>query len=508
MSHHCILTIDQGTTGTKVHAFNKNGEIVASSYREFTQIFPHPAWVEHDASEIWNGVHKLLLLTLSKLQALGYKKKDILALGITNQRETVLAWDRHTGEPLCNAIVWQCRRTTSRCLDILKTDAAEKIHRKTGLIVDAYFSATKLEWILDNIPNLRQRIKNKNDVIVGTIDSWLLYKLNGNHATDYSNASRTMLFNIIKKQWDAELLDIFNIPANILPSAVPSSHNYGTIESIQELSGIPITALIGDQQAALFGQLCTQKGQMKNTYGTGCFLLLNTGDDCIFSHSKLLTTLCCDDFGMPAYALEGSVFIGGAVIQWLRDKLNFFDNTADINAITTQFKDELDEVVFVPAFNGLASPYWDMNARGTILGISRDTSKEQIIKAALKSIAFQSYDLIQAMQKDIAHNDLAVKIDTLHADGGACENPYLMQFQADILNCNITHPKNLDTTATGAAYLAGLTIKLWSPEDLKNLSSISSSTHYTSQMQEIRRKQEIDLWARAVERSRDWHQGS
>ena len=343
--------------------------------------------------------------------------------------------------------------------------------------------------------------------MAGTIDSWLLYKLSGMHATDYTNASRTMLFNILKKQWDEELLEIFNIPANILPTVYPSSYVYTQVNTIPELNGIPIASLVGDQQAALFGQLCTKKGQAKNTYGTGCFLLLNTENECVFSKSKLLTTLACDEFGKPVFALEGSAFIGGAVMQWLRDKLEFFSQAEESSEMIASLENDVDGIVFVPAFTGLACPHWDMQARGALLGLTRDTSKAQITRAALKAIAFQSYDLVKAMEMDLKMNigkqQVESKIKVLNVDGGASSNNYLMQFQADILNATIAHPKNLNTTALGAAYLTGIACKLWTAKDLKQFQS--NLTTYKSKMSKTRRELELGYWHRGVSRSLDWN---
>ena len=506
MNKKCIIAIDQGTTGSKVHAFNEKAKLIASSYTEFKQYYPQAAWVEHDPTEIWEGIQKLLLNTLEQIESKGYTKKDILGIGITNQRETALLWDKNTGKVLNKAIVWQCRRTAQRCKEIAQNYSIEKIRRKTGLILDAYFSATKIEWLLNNIPNARERAKNKNDIMAGTIDSWLLYKLTGRHATDYTNASRTLLFNIIKRQWDEELLEIFNIPANILPTVHNSAHAYGTIQSIDKLKGVSINSLIGDQQAALFGQLCVESGQAKNTYGTGCFLLTHTGHECIFSTSNLLTTLACDERGKPAFALEGSVFIGGSVMQWLRDQLNFFAKAEESETMIANLKDEVDKVVFVPAFSGLGAPHWDMDARGVLLGLTRDTSKAQIIRAALKSIALQSYDLVKSMEKNLSYqtdNKEETKIKTLKVDGGATANKYLMQYQADILNCNIAYPQNLHTTALGAAYLAGIEAGLWDIHKLQEFQSELSI--FTSNMSEERRQKELYYWHKGIERAKSWN---
>ena len=448
-----ILAIDQGTTGSRAVVYDKDGRKVASAYAEFPQHFPKPGWVEHDPQEIWQSVNISLQKVLSKVGS-----DSICAIGITNQRETTVVWDRATGLPIYNAIVWQCRRTASRCDEIKKNKKEEQFLRaKTGLPVDAYFSATKIEWILENVPQAFKRAQN-GELCFGTTDSWLLWKLTGGkvHATDYTNASRTMLFNIRDLVWDKEILKKFHIPQSLLPQVKRSSGEFGSTVKIGKLAkGIPICGIAGDQQAALFGQACFEPGTMKNTYGTGAFMLLNTGRKFIKSQSGLITTLACGPRGEPEYALEGAIFIAGAAIQWLRDKLRLIAKSKDSQKLAQSAKDNAG-VYFVPAFVGMGAPYWDQNCRGAIFGLTRGTSRNHIVRAALEAICYQSRDVLEAMQKDSA-----LKIKDLKVDGGASANDFLCQFQADILGIKVTRPKIIETTSLGAAYLAGLASGYW-----------------------------------------------
>jgi glycerol kinase len=485
-----IIGIDAGTTGIRTFCFDKKGKVISTAYEEFKQIYPKPGWVEHSPEEIWTKTEKLLSSAIRKGKL---RASNAVAIGITNQRETTVVFDRKTGKPIYNAIVWQCRRTSELCNDLKKQGLESEFRNRTGLVLDAYFSGTKIHWILNNVKGAKEKAEN-GDLIFGTIDTWLLYKLtNGkSHATDHTNASRTLIYNIAEKKWDADLLKILGIPNTMLPEVYPSRHIFGKTQNVKGLTdGIPITSLVGDQQGALFGQLCTEVGEAKNTYGTGCFLLFNTGDEFRISKNGLLTTLACGPEGKTVYALEGSVFIGGAVVQWLRDNMKFFKNSADTQKIAQSLKKE-DEVVFVPAFAGLGAPHWDMNARGAIYGLTRDTTPEQITRAALKSIALQSYELVQAMEQDTG-----VSLKVLKVDGGATFNDYLMQYQADILGKKVIRPENVDTTVMGAAFLAGLETGFFSSvEELKKLTK--KYKEYTPKMKEEIRKAEIARWHSAV----------
>ena len=495
MNNRIILSIDQGTTGSRVFFFNQSGDVINSEYKEFTQHFPRPGWVEHDALEIWSGIKNLIS---EGLKNSNINSSQISAIGITNQRETVVIWDRKTGMPVHNAIVWQCRRTAEICDDLKKKGHAELIHKKTGLFIDAYFSGTKIKWLLENVEGIKKRALN-GELAAGTIDSWILYNLTGEHKTEYTNASRTMLYNIQEKKWDKELLDILDVPKSLLPEVSKSRSEFGHTKGIEVLpDGIPVLAMAGDQQAALFGQLCTEPNQAKNTYGTGCFLLCNTGDKFILSKSGLVTTLACDADGNPVYALEGSIFIGGAVIQWLRDYMKFFADASETDEIIDEVKDEEDDLVFVPAFVGLGAPHWDMKARGAIFGITRDTSPARIIRAAVKSIALQTMDVITAMEKDTGQ-----KIEILKVDGGAAFNLFLLKYQAGLLNRPVERPHNLDTTALGAAYLAGLEAGIW--KDLSELKKLQTENITVKpDMNDEERKKEIKLWNKAVDRAKNW----
>ena len=446
-----ILSIDAGTTGITVVILDKRASICKKYYSEFTQYYPQSGWVEHDAEEIWTVTSNLIQSAFKE-----YPPSNCAAIGITNQRETTLIWDRETGKPIHKAIVWQCRRTQEICTN-LKNAGYEKLFKgKTGLVIDSYFSGTKIQWLLDHVDGARGKAE-MGELAFGTIDSWLLWKLTGGyiHATDFTNASRTMIFNIEAKKWDEELLQILTIPSTLLPDVKNSSGEFGKTDKQLFGEAIPITGVAGDQQAALYGQGCFEKGTSKCTYGTGCFLLTNTGDEQINSTSGLLTTMACNAEGKPIYALEGSVFIGGAVIQWLRDELQILSHASESEKMALAVEDS-NGVIIVPAFTGLGAPYWDMNARGIITGISRGVNRNHIVRAALEGIAFQVHDLLDSISKDLDGN-----ISVLQVDGGAVANNFLMQFQADILQIKIDRPKNIESTALGAGMLAGLGVGFW-----------------------------------------------
>jgi len=452
-----ILAIDQGTTGSRAVIYDKSGKIISSAYEEFPQHFPCPGWVEHDPEEIWISVYHCIQKVLKRIP-----RAKIAAIGITNQRETTVAWDKITGKPIYNAIVWQCRRTSARC-DALKKEkgALAFFKKKTGLPIDAYFSATKIEWILDNVASAQKKAK-EGRLLFGTTDTWILWKLTGGavHATDHTNASRTMLFNIDRLQWDEEILTKLHIPRSILPNVQPSSGSFGkTVKHGRLPQGIPIAGIAGDQQAALFGQTCFEPGMIKNTYGTGCFLLLNTGKKRVSSKHGLITTLGCDRNGKHAYVLEGSVFIAGAAIQWLRDGLKILKSASESQNMATSIKDN-GGVYFVPALAGLGAPYWDQDARGSIQGLTRGTTSCHFVRAAIEAICYQTKDVVIAMQKDSK-----LKIKDLRIDGGAVKNDLLCQFQSNILGINVVRPKVIETTSLGAAYLAGLAVKYWKNTD-------------------------------------------
>ncbi|MBC7935048.1 MAG: glycerol kinase GlpK [Rhizobacter sp.] len=452
-----ILALDQGTTSSRAIIFDKKGSMVGVAQKEFKQIFPQSGWVEHDANEIWST--QLGVATEAVLKA-GITISNIAAIGITNQRETTVVWDRATSQPVYNAIVWQDRRTAAYC-DFLKAGGhAQKIKDKTGLVTDAYFSGTKVKWILDNVKGAREKAE-RGELCFGTIDSWLLWKLtNGTvHATDMSNASRTLLYNIHALQWDAELLELFSIPASMLPEVRSSSEIYGYTQNILTAIKIPVSGIAGDQQSALFGQMCIEPGMVKNTYGTGCFMLMNTGEKPVRSDNNLLTTIAWQVNGKVHYALEGSVFIGGAVVQWLRDGLKLVQTSGDVEELAAKVKDN-GGVYVVPAFTGLGAPYWNQYARGTIVGLSRGSTDAHVARAALESIAFQSMDVLKSMEADAG-----ISIKEVRVDGGATINNILMQFQADILNTNVIRPQVTETTALGAAYLAGLAVGFWKDMD-------------------------------------------
>ena len=461
-----ILSIDAGTTGITILLFDNNAKIVKRTYSEINQIYPKPGWVEHDPIEIWNTTQKLIHEIIENIDL-----KSIAGIGITNQRETTVVWDRLTSIPIYNAIVWQCKRTSKKCEELISSGYSDKFRSKTGLIIDSYFSGTKIQWILNNVTNAYDMAK-RGDLAFGTIDTWLIWNLTHRklHLTDHTNASRTLIYNIDDRNWDTELLKILDIPIQMLPKIQNSSADFGkTNKSIFGVE-IPISGVAGDQQSALYGQLAFKEGMAKCTYGTGCFMLTNTGANRINSQNGLLTTIACDEWGNPVYAIEGSVFIGGAVIQWLRDELKLIDNAAETDQIARSI-DSTNGVYIVPAFTGLGAPYWDMNSRGTISGITRGTNSSHLVRASLESIAYQVYDLFTAVQLDMGS-----KFTILQVDGGASQNDFLMQFQADILNIKISRPENIETTALGVALLAGLSVKFWtSPNDFKNIIKINKS---------------------------------
>lgn len=491
-----ILALDQGTTSSRVALIDEQGNILSVLSREFPQIYPKEGWVEHDPTEIWSSQYGVMMETVAKS---GIDPSEIAAIGITNQRETTIVWDKNTGKPVYNAIVWQCRRTAEEIETLKERGLAPSIRAKTGLIPDAYFSASKIAWILESVEGAREKAE-RGELLFGTVDSWLIWKLtNGKvHATDFTNASRTMLFNINTMTWDDELLALFKIPRAMLPKV----QNSGEIFGYANVGGVevPIAGVAGDQQAALFGQCCFEKGEAKNTYGTGCFLLMNTGEERPTSENGLLTTVAATLQGeKPQYALEGSVFIGGAVIQWLRDEMRFFAESRDAEYYAKKVPDT-GGVYIVPAFTGIGAPYWDMYARGSIFGITRGTKREHIIRAAQESIAYQSSDLVTAMQKDTG---MAIK--RLNVDGGASRDGFLMQFQADILGAEVVKPATHETTALGVAFLAGLSVGVWKDrEQIRRLQKLDKV--YAPAMQETERVEKLKKWHKAVERSLGWEQ--
>lgn len=487
-----ILALDQGTTSSRAIVFNHKGEILGSAQQEFPQIYPHTGWVEHDPNEILGS--QVGVIAEALIHA-GVSSEDIAAIGITNQRETTIVWDKRTGKPIYNAIVWQCRRTAEYCEQLEAQGLHKVIYDKTGLVLDAYFSATKLKWILDNVKGARDRANN-GELLFGTVDTYLMWHLSKGKifATDYTNASRTMLYNIHTLSWDKDLLKLFDIPECMLPEVHPSSYNYGKAHHSIVGANIPICGVVGDQQAALFGQLCTEKGTMKNTYGTGCFLLMNTGDKPVSSNG-LITTLAAGCTDRPQYVLEGSVFMGGAIVQWLRDEMRMIRNASDTETYAMRVKDT-NGVYLIPAFVGLGAPYWDAKVRGTVYGLTRGAKKEHFIRAALESIAYQVYDVAKAMEKD-----LGSPIKSLNVDGGASANNFLLQFQADILRTNVVRPKVVETTALGACYLAGLAVGYWKDiEHIKSNKQIERT--FTPSMEEDCAKQLVDGWTRCIERAR------
>ena len=490
-----ILALDQGTTSSRAILFDHAGSIAAAAQQEFAQHFPQPGWVEHDAEEIWQTQ---LAVARRALQDSGKSATDIAAIGITNQRETTVIWERKSGQAISRAIVWQDRRTAPQCDALREAGKSALVQQKTGLVLDAYFSGSKVQWLLDNVPDARSRAM-RGELAFGTIDAWLIFKLCGRHVTDPSNASRTMLFNIHTHQWDDELLALFDIPRSVLPEIVPSS---GIVGSTDLLGGaIPIAGLAGDQQAATFGQACHLPGMAKNTYGTGCFMLMNTGSKAIASRNNLLTTI---GWTLPAaqgnrtdYMLEGSVFMGGATVQWLRDGLGLIKSAAEVEQLAASVADS-DGVVFVPAFTGLGAPYWDAYARGTILGMTRGTNKAHIARAALESIAYQTVDVLEAM-----HRDSGIALSELRVDGGAARNDLLMQFQADMLGVAVVRPQVTETTALGAAYLAGLAVGFWSSIE-EIAAQWKVERRFEPGMSQEERETKLARWRKGVERARGW----
>lgn len=489
-----IMAIDQGTTGTTVMIFDRNGGLISSGYKEIQQYYPKPGWVEHNPDEIWQTTSDVIEQTLKKGRI---KSNQIAAIGITNQRETTVLWDKTTGRAVHPAIVWQCRRTSEICQQLKKKGLEEIFRSKTGLVIDPYFSGTKIKWLFDNIRGLRAKAKS-GKILFGTIDTWLIWKLTGGkvHVTDFTNASRTLIFNIKTKRWDAELLKILEIPQTILPNVKPSSSIFGKTAKISAIAdGIPIAAVAGDQQAALFGQGCFLPGEIKNTYGTGCFLVMNTGDKFVKSRRGLLTTLACDGTGRPVYALEGSIFIAGAAVQWLRDGLKLIEGSAETEKWASSVFDN-NGVYFVPAFAGLGAPYWEPEARGVICGLTRGATSAHIIRATLEAIAYQTRDVVEVMRGE-ANKDITL----LKVDGKACRNNFLMQFQADILNRKIVRPKMVDSTAKGAAFLAGLAVGFWKgPSELKNMQKIDKI--FYPKMPASKRERLYKGWLEAIKRTR------
>ncbi|GMG96948.1 glycerol kinase GlpK [Tepidimicrobium xylanilyticum] len=498
MDKKYIIALDQGTTSSRAIIFNHDGEIVQVAQSEFTQYYPKPGWVEHDPMEIWGTQSGVLRQVL---ETAGIRPHEIAAIGITNQRETTVVWDKNTGKPIYNAIVWQCRRTANICDELKARGLEDYVRENTGLVIDAYFSGTKIKWILDNVEGAREKAE-RGELLFGNIDTWLIWNLTRGkvHITDYSNASRTMIFNIKDLKWDERLLKELGIPASMLPEVRPSSEIYGVTDP-QTLGGaqIPIAGIAGDQQAALFGQACFQPGMAKNTYGTGCFMLMNTGEEAVTSKNGLLTTIAWGVDGKVEYALEGSIFVAGAVVQWLRDELKLIHDAKDSEYFATQVKDN-NGVYLVPAFVGLGAPYWDMYARGTIVGLTRGANRNHIIRAALESIAYQTRDVLEAMQEDSG-----IDLQALRVDGGAVANDFLMQFQSDILGVPVHRPEVIETTALGAAYLAGLAVGFWSNKD-----EISKRWNvnrvFEAEMDEKERERLYRGWKKAVERAHKWEE--
>ncbi len=490
-----VMALDAGTTSNRCILFNEKGQMCSVAQKEFTQYFPKPGWVEHNADEIWSTQLGVAVEAMSKIGAVA---SDIAAIGITNQRETVIVWDKNTGEPIYNAIVWQCRRTSEYCDTLKERGLTEKFRQKTGLIIDAYFSATKIKWILDNVPDARQRAKN-GELLFGTVETWLIWKLTKgkSHVTDYSNASRTLLFNINELKWDEEILKELDIPECMLPQVKPSSCVYGVTDKSYFDGEIPIAGAAGDQQAALFGQTCFAPGEAKNTYGTGCFLLMNTGEKPVFSKNGLVTTIAWGLDGRVNYALEGSIFVAGAAIQWLRDELRIIDSSEDSEYMANKVSDTHGCYV-VPAFTGLGAPHWDQYARGTIVGITRGVNKYHIIRATLESIAYQVNDVLSAMKADSG-----IKLSTLKVDGGASANNFLMQSQADMIDAPVNRPLCVETTAMGAAYLAGLAVGYWkNKEDV--IKNWTIDKIFTPNISKEERERKIKGWNKAVKYAYGW----
>lgn len=490
-----IMALDQGTTSSRCILFDEKGQIVSSAQKEFTQFYPKAGWVEHDPMEIWSTQFGVASEAMAKINA---SAQDIASIGITNQRETTIVWDKRTGFPIYNAIVWQCRRTAALCDELREKGYDITIKNKTGLVVDAYFSATKIKWILDNVPGAR-KLADEGNILFGNVDTWLIWNLTRGkvHTTDYTNASRTMLFNIYDLKWDEELLKLFDIPKMMLPEVKPSSCIFGCTDETLFGGEILIGGDAGDQHAALFGQTCYQPGTAKSTYGTGCFMLMNTGEKPVASHNGLLTTIAWGIGGKVQYALEGSIFMAGASIQWLRDELRMIRTAAESERYAEEVEDT-NGVYVVPAFVGLGAPYWDPYARGTIVGLSRGAKKEHIIRATLESIAYQAYDVLKAME-----DDSGISLKALKVDGGACANNFLMQFQSDILGVQVDRPEVIETTALGAAYLSGLAVGYWkSKEEISENWSVQK--RFRADMMEEKRAELLKGWHKAVKRSLEW----
>jgi glycerol kinase len=490
-----IMALDQGTTSCRTILFNKQGLMISVAQKEFTQVYPKPGWVEHNAAEIWGTQLQVAREAMAKINA---DYKDIAAIGITNQRETTVIWDKFTGKPIYNAIVWQCRRTSELC-DQLKAEGFDKVIReKTGLIVDAYFSGTKIKWLLDNVPGARERAE-KGELLFGNMDSWLIWNLTDGrvHVTDYSNASRTMLFNIHSLEWDEEILARLDIPKSMLPKPMPSSCIYGMTAPSLFGGEIPISGAAGDQQAALFGQTCYKPGTAKNTYGTGCFMLMNTGEKAVDSKRGLLTTIAWGIDGKVEYALEGSIFVAGAAIQWLRDELKLIKKASDTEELAQSVPDT-NGAYMVPAFVGLGAPYWDQYARGAIVGLTRGVNRAHIVRATLESLAYQTYDVLKAMEEDSG-----ISLEALKVDGGACANNFLMQFQSDILGVQVDRPQVIETTALGAAYLAGLAVGYWKNKD-EVLTNWALSRSFTPAIDNEKKTTLLEGWHKAVKTSEGW----
>lgn len=499
MDKKYIIALDQGTTSSRAIIFDSEQKIVGVAQKEFTQIYPKEGWVEHDPMEIWSSQSGVLAEVIART---GVSQHDIIGIGITNQRETTIVWDKNTGKPVYNAIVWQCRRTAKICDELKKIEGLDEyVRENTGLLIDAYFSGTKIKWILDNVEGAREKAE-RGELLFGTVDTWLIWKLtNGKvHATDYTNASRTMIYNIKKLEWDEKLLDILGIPKSMLPEVKDSSGTFG----YANLGGkgghrVPIAGVAGDQQAALFGQACFKEGDSKNTYGTGCFLLMNTGEKMVRSQNGLVTTIAIGLNGKVEYALEGSIFIGGASVQWLRDELKLVGESRDTEYFARKVKDSAG-VYVVPAFVGLGAPYWDMYARGAIVGLTRGANKNHIIRATLESIAYQTRDVLEAMQEDSG-----IKLSSLKVDGGAAANNFLMEFQADILGTAVRRPMTLETTALGAAYLAGLAVGFWETKD-EITAQWKLDTEFVPNMCEDERAKKYKGWKKAVKRALAWEE--
>lgn len=488
-----VISLDQGTTSSRAIIFNHEREIVGVSQKEFTQIYPKAGWVEHDPIEIWNTQKEVMLDVLQKCNI---RIDQIDSIGITNQRETTIIWDKNTGKPIYNAIVWQCRRTSEYTERLIKQGYSEMVYSKTGLPIDPYFSGTKIKWILDNVDGAREKAA-KGELLFGTIDTWLMWKLSGGeiHATDYTNASRTMIYNIHTLEWDEELISLLDVPKNILPKVCPSSYIFGYTDEKEFGAKISISGVAGDQQSALFGHLCIEKGMVKNTYGTGCFSLMNTGKEAVESKRGLITTLAASqEDGKPQYVIEGSVFIGGAVLQWLRDELKMISSAREADEISEKTPNS-NGVYLVPAFVGLGAPHWDPYARGTVVGLTRGATKEHFVRAALESIAYQVFDVIHAME-----SDMGTKIVNLSVDGGASRSDVLMQFQSDILNTKVIRPKTIETTGLGAAYLAGLATGFW--KNIDELKSSEPSKIFEPKMDKTRREELLLGWEVAIGHAR------